>query len=210
MKLLWLITLVSLNLFLSACTTVSKEHIVSEQFYKIPENCDFMAISGGTQENECSPLLLDRYFSPFSGLLINGASETIWPKNVSPEDFPPSPSGITTGPLRLMVAGLARVKYDTLNMKGDVGGEVLVVAVNEKTAQAYSGKMPKPDSEPIFGFDPPQIATTEADRNALLSSHFNLDLIHDLGLPIEDAVYTVYATLGDLKSNVLTIKTKVK
>jgi hypothetical protein len=213
MKLIWAMTFLSISFFLSACSTTvfeKKDHTVSEKLYKLPENCSFTAISGGTQENECSPVLLDPYFSTFSGLVINGPTEVIWPKDVSPEDFFPSPSGITNGPLRLMVAGLARVQHHALGLKGDAGAEVLIVAVNEKTAQTYSGKMPKPDSEAIVGFEPVEIALSEADRNALLTSHFNLDLVHDVELPIANATYTVYATLGELKSNVLTIKTTIK
>ncbi len=183
---------------------------MSEKLYKIPESCSFTSISSGSQENECSPLLLDRYFSTFTGLVINGPSEVSWPKSFSLEEFVPSPSGIRSGPLRLMIAGLARVKFATLNLKGDVGGEVLIVAVNEKTAQTYSGKMPKPDSEAILGFEPQDILITEADLNALLTSHFNIDLVHDLGLPIEAAIYTVYATLGDFKSNAISVKTIIE
>jgi hypothetical protein len=120
--------------------------------------------------------------------------------------------GTTDGPLRLMIAGLVRVKFSHLGLKGDAGDEVLVVAVDQKTTQSYSGKMPKPDFEaPPFSVDESAgPALTEADENALLTSHFNLDLVHDLDLPLADATYTVYATLGDFKSNSLTVKTKVK
>lgn len=184
---------------------------VTESLYEIPVNCDFLAITNSNSfENECSPQLVDRYFSVFSGIIINGPKEVYWPKEASLDDFPPGPSGTTEGPLRLMIVGLVRVNYETFGLKGDVGGEIVVVAVNQKTVKTYSGKMPKPDSEPISDFEPLEPNRTEADRNALLSSHFNLDLVHDLNLPITDATYTVYATLEYLKSNSLTIKTKVK
>jgi hypothetical protein len=182
------------------------------KLYKIPESCDFSNIQSGSQENECSPTLTDPYFSTFSGILINGPKEIIWPKNISLKDHPPGPLGTTDGPLRLMIAGLVRIKFSTLGLKGDAGGEVLVVAVNQKTAQSYSGRIPKGDFEaPPFSADPStELALTDEEKNALLSSHFNLDLVHDLELPIADATYSVYATLGELKSNVLTIRTKVK
>ena len=38
----------------------------------------------------------------------------------------------------------------------------------------------------------------------------NADLVNICGVPIANAIYTVYATLGEYKSNVLTIKTVVK
>jgi hypothetical protein len=199
---------------LCSCTHTSldnKETAMSEQLYTIPENCDFMSVMNGSQENECSPKLLDEFFSPYSGIIINLPKTIVWPKEASLDDYPPGPYGTTDGPLRLMLAGLIRVKYLTLNLKGDTGKEVLVVAVNQKTAKTYSGKMPSPDFlPPPFDAQTTEPEMTEADRNALLTSHFNLDLVHDLGLPITDATYTVYATLGEYKSNTLTIKTSVK
>lgn len=200
-------------LALTACiqkVVDDRSNSMSENLYNIPTNCDFMSITSGSQENECSPKLSDPFFSDFSGILINGPKQISWPGDLTLEDFPPGPSGTTEGPLRLMVAGLIRIKYDTYGLKGDAGAEVLVVAINQKTAQTYKGKMPKADSEPFFGFMPDEPERTEDDKNALLSSHFNLDLVHDLEIPLEDATYSVYATLGEYKSNVLTIHTMVK
>ena len=207
--------LISACIFIISCTPnqTDKEEIkVSNDLYEIPENCNFITLQSGSQENECSPVLKDPFFSQFSGILINGPKEIIWPKNVSLEDHPPGPMGTTDGPLRLMIAGLVRIKFSTLGLKGDAGGEVLVVAVDQKTARSYSGKMPKGDFEaPPFFADPsnePELK--EAEKNSLLSNHFNLDLVHDLELPIADATYTIYATLGDYKSNELIVSTKVK
>jgi hypothetical protein len=202
-------------IFIISCVPkqTNKEEIkMSTNLYEIPENCNFANVHSGSQENECSPVLKDPFFSGFSGILINGPKEIIWPKNVSLEDHPPGPMGTTDGPLRLMIAGLVRIKFSTLGLKGDAGGEVLLVAVDQKTAKSYSGKMPNGDFEaPPFSADPsnePQL--TDEEKNALLSSHFNMDLVHDLELPIADATYTIYATLGDYKSNELVVSTKVK
>lgn len=111
-----------------------------------------------------------------------------------------------------MVAGLVRVQYKMLGLKGEAAEHVLLVAVNKKTAKSYSGRMPQPDVETAPGFDMgvEEVPATEAEENALLNSYFNFDLVHDLGLPIAEASYNVYATLGDLKSNAIVIKTKVK
>lgn len=196
----------------STCILDKLETPMESKAYVIPENCNFANVQSGSQENECSPVLKDPFFSEFSGILINGPKEVIWPKNVSPQDHPPGPMGTTDGPLHLMISGLVRIKFSTLGLRGDAGGEVLVVAVNQKTAQSYSGKMPKGDFEaPPFSADPsnePEL--TDEEKNALLSSHFNLDLVHDLALPLNDATYTVYATLGEYKSNELIIKTKTQ
>ncbi|MCP4486771.1 MAG: hypothetical protein GY820_05545 [Gammaproteobacteria bacterium] len=184
---------------------------MNEKLYKMPENCDFMKISNlEAGENECTPVLLDPMFSEFTGLLINGPKQVVWPADVSVSDYPPGPFGDTHGPLRLMIAGLANVEYSTLGLKGDVSSNVLVVAVNQLTAGSYTGKMPEPEflPEPAFGINEGSIE--EPVQEGVAGSWFNLDLVHDLSLPITEASYTVYATLGDYKSNILTIKTVVK
>lgn len=189
--------------------------IVSENIYEIPSGCDFSLVVNYPEVNNCSPKLLDAFFSPFEGVLINGPAEIVWPKSSSLEDFSPGALGQTEGPLRFMIAGLARVKFSYLGLRGQVSRSVLVVAVNQKTAKTYSGKMPSVErdfwSEPISAkAKGPRREDYPEYRDALHSSNFNLDLVHDLGLPIEDAVYSVYATLGDFKSNMLTVKTTVK
>lgn len=186
---------------------------MSDDLYEIPDNCDFNEVyNASTQEYDCSPKLKNKFFSEFSGILINAPKKVVWPSDVSLEDFPPGPLGSTEGPLRLMVAGLVRIQYKTLGLKGDAGESVLLVAVNQKTAVSYSGKMPEPDleTEPDFDMGIPELPVSDADKNALLTSHFNFDLVHDLNIPIANATYTVYATLGDLKSNVVTIEATLK
>lgn len=186
---------------------------MTEKLYEIPENCDFMAISNAdTGDNQCTPKLLDPFFSEFTGLLINGPKEVVWPSEASPEEYPPGPFGETNGPLRLMVAGIVNVKYSTLDLNGDFGDSVLLVAVDQLTSKSYTGKMQTPDfiPEPEHKLPVEEVVIQEETLNALVSSWFNLDLVHDLGLPIAEATYSVYATLADYKSNVLTIKTTVK
>lgn len=186
---------------------------MADELYQIPENCNFdNVLNGDTHSNECTPILENKFFSKFSGILINAPQQVIWPKDSSPEDYPPGPWGTTEGPFRLMVAGLVRVQYKTLELRGEASEHVLLVAVNQKTAEAFSGRMPQPDveTEPGFDTDIEEIPPTESEQNALLTSYFNLDLVHDLGLPIADASYNVYATLGEFKSNVMVVKAKVE
>lgn len=204
-------------LLITACLFAqsdSENSFMPEKLYHIPDNCDFMSIVSNNFENECSPKLVDPFFSSYVGILINGPKEIVWPGDHSLEDYPPNIIGQTKGPLRLMVAGLIQAKYSTLGLRGQFSYHVVVVAVNEKTAETYSGKMPRGDFEPypnkpdVAG--KPKREDLEKYRESLYSSNFNLDLVHDLGLPIADATYKVYATLGEYKSNVLTIKTVVK
>ena len=200
--------------FTIACAPIpdSGEQLMSDDLYELPDPCNFMDVYNGSAEFDCSPKLKDRYFSEFSGLLINAPKAVVWPKNVSLSDFPPGPWGTTSGPLRLMLAGLARFKYSELGLRGDTGEHVLVIAVDQKTGQSYSGKMPQPDVEtaPNFDMGHEQIEPNQAEQNALLTSYFNLDLVHDLNLPIAKARYTVYATLGEFKSNIVEIETSIE
>lgn len=201
---------------LTACTIntlIKGDDTMSDELYQMPENCDFNKVfNADTHSNECTPILDNKFFSKFSGLLINGPEQVVWPKDADPNDYPAGPWGTSEGPLRLMVAGLVRVQYKMLELKGEAAEHVLLVAVNQKTAKSYSGRMPQPDvvTEPDFDTGIEEDPASEAEENALLNSYFNFDLVHDLGLPIAEASYNVYATLGDLKSNAIVVKTKVK
>lgn len=186
---------------------------MTENLYKIPDDCNFMSIQNAhVGDNECSPVLLDPYFGKFSGLLINGPKEVVWSKKDLVNDSPPDPFGHSHGPLRLMLAGLIRLKYSTMGLNGEFGEHVMLVAVDQKTAQTYSGRMPSQDSipEPEPVIQEEEVIMPEETLNSLVRSFFNFDLVSDLGLPISNASYTVYAVFGEFKSNVITIKTIVK
>lgn len=186
---------------------------MSDQLYTIPTSCDFSLIISDNSENECSPKLKDPFFSPYVGILINGPKKVVWPKNASLSDYPPNLIGQTSGPLRLMIAGLVRAKYSTLGLRGQFSYDVVVTAVNQDTAETYSGKMPRGDFEYFPSDDIPPGTPRREDyieySESLYSSQFNLDLVHDLGLPFKAATYSVYATLGEYKSNVITINTQL-
>lgn len=177
---------------------------MSEQLYTLPQDCDFNA----GDMRACAPQLLPPYSNPFSGILINAPKIVEWPKNDSPDNYMLDPFGRTMGsPFVLNIAGLYQLPYVTLGLNGDFSYEILVVAVNQKTAKAYEGKMERVGEVAIL---PELPSDSENDKNRISSSHFYLDLINDLNLPIANATYTVYATLGEYKSNVLTIKTIIK
>lgn len=186
---------------------------MADELYQIPKDCDFNnVLNGDTHSNECTPVLDNKFFSKFSGILINGPVQVIWPKDADPSNYPVGPWGTSEGPFRLMVAGLVRTEYKTLGLKGEASEEVLLVAVNQKTAESYSGKMPQPDVEtqPDFDMGLEEFPPSEDEQNKLITSYFNFDLVNDLGLPIAEASYNVYATLGEMKSNSVVIKTKVE
>lgn len=212
-----------ISLFIAACVNATEDEMnesKKKQLYELPQNCDFMEVgNNASKEFACSPRLLDRFTSPFRGLLINGPADVVWPKNISKDEFTTSPFGGTSGPLRLMVAGLSKVPDSTLGLDVDAAHEILIVAVDQLTAKSYSGKMK------FFGFrgSKPSAISLQSELPGVFpkvddydksdtarKKYFNIDLVENLGIPIVNATYSVYATLGEYKSNVLIIKTTVK
>jgi hypothetical protein len=109
-----------------------------------------------------------------------------------------------------MIAGLVKLQYSAMGLNGEFGPEVLVIAVNQETAEVYYGKMDRIEYLPVPEEFDSELSLTDEDRSAAVSSVFNLDLVYSLNIPIEQATYTVYATLGEYKSNTLTVKTRVE
>ena len=199
------------------CSTALGDVLVKPRLYEIPENCNFMSLeSGNNSRNQCSPKLINDRPKKFEGILINGPKEVICQKKDLNSNSPVGPIGQTSGPLRLMVTGFIQTKYMYLNLKGEFGDSVLLVAVDQKTAKTYSGKMSQGDIrwDPAPPMSPEEKKEfdeyNESKKDMLTEDRFTLDLVHDLELPITSATYNVYATLGELKSNILTIKTIIK
>lgn len=170
--------------------------------YLLPE-CNFAELETSIGvSNECSPTFTNKSTN-FKGIVINGPKEMTWPKDVQPQEA--SPWGTTKGPARLMIAGRFRLPEDTMGFDGWFQTEILFVAVNQQTKHVYSGKVPQ------VGTRPKRMSKrTGNDPNRIAGGVVNADLVNIAGVPIANAIYTVYATLGDYKSNVITIKTIVK
>jgi hypothetical protein len=185
--------------------------------YELPEDCDFMAAANNsTTRYGCSPRLQDSYFEPFIGLLVNGPAKVTWPSNASEEGTRAGPDGQTTGPLRLMISGVVQLPFDSMDLNGEFADKVLVVAVDRVTAKTYSGRiwfpesLPEPEPENADDLFPEPEAEKSADLKAPVANYFNIDLVHNLGIPLSNASYVVYATLGEYKSNSLMITTAVE
>lgn len=200
---------------LSACLNAVETMMdTNEQLYELPKDCDFTGVGNNdSNKYDCSPRLINRFTSPFIGLLINAPEEVVWSSEAMDDSYVTFPNGDTESPYKLMVAGLSKVPDSTLDLDGDVAFEILLVAVNQETAESFSGKMIRfGESSPlppgVVGHMKQNASDSKADNARL--SYFNIDLVQNLDLPITNAVYTVYATLGKYKSNVLTIKTSLK
>ncbi len=182
------------------------------RLYEIPEQCDFSTVWNNTANaNECSPKLTPEFFNPFQGILINTPITVELDGNLDLKDFIVTPAGHREGPLRIMLAGSLQVPVGTLNKDCGLNEKVLIVAINQKTAETFSGYMS------LFGFkvDPIEIPLPEGETEEDIAKGdvrelFNVDLIENLKLPIMTADYTVYAVLGEYKSNVREVKVRVK
>lgn len=174
--------------------------------YELPRDCDFLSVGvNSATRSDCSPILKGGITSKFEGIVINGPKNIVWQEDADTTDLMVSPLGDTIGsPLKFVISGVARLPFNTLNLDGMFGYDVVIVAVNQETAQVYSGKMIR------FGVSPKGSVEPKSDKTVAVKSYFNVDLVNNLGIPISDGTYTVYATLADYKSNVLTIKTQVE
>ena len=178
---------------------------MSQSPYTLPQDCDFIR----SAVRDCAPQLA-RTDVTFTGVLINGPKSVIWPKNDSPDNYMKDPFGVMMeGPFRLYIAISYMFPYHTLGLNGDFENDILIVAVNQDTQQVYSGRLHKIGSKTRMPINPDPRAV-ESLKTTLSGGYFKFPMVEDLRLPIASATYTVYATLGEYKSNILTIKTVVE
>ncbi len=106
-----------------------------------------------------------------------------------------------------MIAGYFILDINSGESAIDLAERIVVVAVNQKTAKAYTGKMHN------IGFrKSPFSNTPPSSGNSFetISSNFNIDLFQNLNIPTQAAIYSVYATLDDQKSNAVQIEVDIK
>lgn len=210
--------LIVASIIFIGCIDSDKGKMMSDELYELPQDCNFSKVVNNSGLNyDCTPKLRG---SPkkFQGLLINGPKEVVWPNNYDLTGMAKTRDGdVIASPIKLMIAGLTRLPSNTLNLNGVFNDRVLIIAVNQKTGEVYSGRMQvsgsRPDPLPPIFSDSSSVGSFKEDaanNTSIVGDRFNIDLIHNLGIPIENGTYTVYATLGDYKSNVLTIKTRVE
>lgn len=113
------------------------------------------------------------------------------------------------GPFRSCVIVRYVIKYDTMNLDGDFRNSIVIVAVNRETHEVYKGHL-KYSGYRAGSKEGTSKEELDALKNSIVGGAFKVSLIEDLELPIKNAVYSIYATLGEYKSNVLTLTTEVK
>lgn len=135
------------------------------------------------EQNECSPPLP----ASFRGLLLA------------------APARISAGPRAVLpVAGAYQVSGRFLNRFTSMVNEITLVAVDTATHAPRSTNLLRPDHQAMpSGFSP---SNPRLDR-IVVSGHFNVDLFQWMtALPRDPARYHVFATVGDVVSNVVTIE----
>ena len=120
-----------------------------------------------------------------------------------------APTRVSAGPDAVLpVAGVYQVGARFLNRFRSMRNEITVVAVDAATHVPRSANLLEEgfDAEPS-GFDP---ADPDLD-DIVITGHFNLDLYRWMdGLSRAPGRYHVFATVGDVVSNVVTIEIEIE
>ena len=135
------------------------------------------------EENQCSPPLA----RSFRGLVLA------------------APSRVSAGPDAVLpVAGTFQVGARFLNRFTSMANEITLVAVDAATHVPRSTNLLRPDCDAVpSGFSP---SNPRLD-SIVVGGHFNVDLFQWMkDLPRSPARYHVFATVGDVVSNVVTIE----
>lgn len=116
-----------------------------------------------------------------------------------------APTRVTLGAdTPLPIAGAYQVSPRFVNRFQSMDSEIVVVAVDATTHAPFSTNLLEEDAEPTptaFDLSEPGIDST------MLTGYFNLDLFTWMKeLPRRPARYHVFATVGDVVSNVVTIE----
>lgn len=178
--------------------------------YTIPEDCDFSTVGEPFMDNECSPVINHT----FKGFLINLPKEHCYKSGET------TPSGAFTF---LPVAGAYRIAngdFPVLSPEAtfeyDISDDILVVAVDTKTREVYTGryvepgvKAPMPEAmrrKAIKEIEEARKRSPAPQGTTISGGNFNYNLPAVVRLPEKPAEYIVYVVAGPYKSNVRTVK----
>lgn len=172
---------------------IGKDVTDTDKQYTIPENCDFSSVGEVFMDNECTPTIIS---DDYTGFVINLPKEHLYGLE---EKI------LFGGFTFLPVCGVYRLSNGSL--PGDrIENDILLVAVNTKTKEVYSGRYHAPGVEA----DVPDefiVAKKEIKPGAFIGGgYFNYNLAAVVGLPKKTAEYIVYVTAGTFKSNVRVVK----
>ena len=196
-KYLKLSTYIFILLVMFGCANFSIGKDMSEEKtqFTIPENCDFSTVGEVFLNNECSPIIFGR---KHKGIVINMPKEHYFSVGNT------MPFG---GFTYLPVCGSYRVANGELPGRR-IEDALLLVAVDTKTKEVYSGRFKLPGVELPMpeAFRQQGNHKTYPPGTYVGGGNFNYNLAEVVNLPERPAEYIVYVTAGPYKSNVRTVK----
>jgi hypothetical protein len=159
--------------------------------YVIPNVPDsaFAEVEGEFLSSSCSPEITD---DDFRGIVLNGPKRVLFGESTKDPLF-----GSFT---RMIVCGVCVFDHDYLGLKGNFSTKITFFAVNAKTHRVHVGRL-------YAGIEVlPERDPDDPRQNVVTGEWFNPNLALISDIPQEDGDYLVYATLGDYKSNTVTIQ----
>ncbi len=175
--------------------TTGKDMLEEQPQYTIPEHCDFSTVGEVFLDNECSPII---FGDTFKGIVINMPKEHYY---IVGQIMP------FGGFTYLPVCGAYQVGNGELPGRR-IEDALLLVAVDTKTKEVYSGRFRLPGVEvPMPEKFRKQIDDQPDPPGTYVGGgNFNYNLTEVVNLPERPAEYIVYVTAGPYKSNVRTVK----
>lgn len=188
--------LLPLLLFMAGCQKKHEEvsHRVQAP-YVIPSLPDsaFDEVESQFLGYPCSPEITD---DDFRGIVLNGPKRVLF----GPDTRDPRFGSFT----RMNVCGVCQFDHDYLGINGRFETNVTFFAVNAKTHRVHVGRLYAGNHVP------PKREPDDPRQNVVTTKWFNPNLALISDIPPEDGDYLVYATLGDYKSNTVTIQLRRK
>jgi hypothetical protein len=163
--------------------------------YVIPNVPDsaFDEVEGQFLGSACSPEITD---DDFRGIVLNGPKRVLF----GPDTRDPRFGSFT----RMIVCGVCQLDHHYLGIKGNFSTKITFFAVNVKTHRVHVGRLHA--GIEVF----PERDPDDPRQNVVTGEWFNPNLALISDIPPEEADYLVYATLGDYKSNTVTIQLRRK
>jgi hypothetical protein len=160
---------------------------------KINRDCDFSQVERTYASYPCTPVLTPEHENL---IRINAPEEVA---------FVPRGDRPLNEKTRFVICGALQMRTETLaelGIRGDATDAVMLVAVDTKTNQTYSGHIGHLGTP-----DPmPEDLRTAPVPGYLIGESFNPNLVRSFDLPPVETDYYVHAVLGPFKSNVLKVR----
>ena len=159
---------------------------MSNDDWELPTDCDFSDVEDISFPAPCSPKFKN---AGFVGLVINV------PEKVRlGDDF------------SVNVFGRYRHRLsDELSLGASFMNSIVFMAVDKETQEVYSGQIEEDENE-IPDDDEGDEEEPDPEEDVRVGGYVNPDLVEVVGLPARPARYTVYATVGTYKSNVMDLE----